>query len=200
MPSVARQVNFSPVPVYSRLPRDDEIYVMNRFASHAGRCSQCAHPMDVYLDRDTLCENGIVKAKDVAQYVFNRNGKAYSTVDTEGNQRMQIEIPHGCEAVRELLKALEQGMQLYHQRVKHAPVVSYDENYYVAPRPVRPVTPQYMTIEPNKKHHRREKVYIPGRGSLYDSDMAERKQRREEDIVYYEAKPRGARGSHSHRR
>jgi len=200
MPSVARQVTISPVPVYSRLPRDDERYVMTSFASHAKRCSQCAHPMDTFLNRDTLCEKGASKARDVAQYVCNRSGKAYSLVDAEGNQRMQVEIPHDCEVVRELLKALERGLTLHASQVKHAPVISYDENYYVPPRPVREYKsqePQYVTIEPSKKSSHRRKVY---RGSLYDSDMAERKQRREEDIIYYEAKPRGARGSKSHRR
>jgi len=206
MPSLVRQVNFSPSPLYSRLPRDDELYVMHTFASHAKRCSQCAHPIDTYLNHDSLCEKGIIKAKDVAQYVFARNGRAYSTIDSEGTQSMHIEIPAGCEPVRELLRALERGMQLKYRAVKHAPVVSQDRNYYVAPRPVREITPEprYVTIEPssNKKSHghRREKVYIPGRGSLYDSDMAERRQRREEDIVYYEAKPRGARGGKTHHR
>jgi hypothetical protein len=202
MPSVVRQVNFSPTPLYSRLPRDDELYVMTTFASHAKRCGQCARPYDVFLEHGTLCEKGLGLAKDVAQYVYNRDGKAYSLVDSQGNRSMQIEIPHGCQVIRQLLKAIEHGMQLYQRAVKLAPIISYDENYYIAPRPVREITqqPQYVTIEPSKKH-RREKVYIPGRGSLYHSDMAERKQRREEEIIYYEAKPsRGARSSRAHHR
>ena len=61
---------------------------MQNFASHAKRCNQCARPYETFVGHGTLCEKGI----DVCQYVYNRNGNACSVVDSEGNQRMQVEL------------------------------------------------------------------------------------------------------------
>lgn len=193
MPSFQRQVGFAPAPVYSRQPHEDELYVMRAFASHADRCPDCAQPYKVHLSGRTLCDKGHQRALDVAQYVYNKGGKAYSLVDREGNQLVQIEIPVGCEVVKDLLKAMERGLRLR----RKAPAVSYDTTYYVAPRPVAKRT-RTEIVEPSRRH-RKEKVYVSGRGSLYESDMAERKQRYAQEPVYYTATPRVRAAEHYYR-
>ncbi|MCJ1364967.1 hypothetical protein MMC16_004085 [Acarospora aff. strigata] len=190
MPSFQRQVGFAPSPIYSRQPRDDEVYVMKAFAHHASRCPYCAQPYQVHLSGRTLCDKGHQLALDVAQYVYNKGGKAYSLVDREGNQLVQIEIPFDCEVVRDLLKAMERGLRLR----RKAPAVSYDPNYYVAPRPTEIKHSRVEIVEPSRRH-RKEKVYVSGRGSLYESDMAERAQRKQQrryvhEPVYHTASPR----------
>ncbi len=187
MPSFQRQVGFAPSPIYSRQPHDDEVYVMKAFAHHAYRCHYCAQPYQVHLDGRTLCDKGHQLALDVAQYVYNKGGKAYSLVDREGSQLVQIEIPVGCEVVKDLLQAMERGLRLR----RKAPAVSYDSTYYVAPRPVEQRS-RVEIVEPSRRH-RKEKVYV-SRGSLYESDMVERAQRKQKrsahDPVYHTAAPR----------
>ncbi|KAL9123623.1 MAG: hypothetical protein Q9217_006961 [Psora testacea] len=140
MPGHVRQVGFAPIPAtYSRLPHDDELYVMRAFAKHASHCTQCGHPYDVHLKGKTLCTKGHKRALDVAQYVFSKAGHAFSVVDLDANKRMEVEIPSDCAAVRELLKAVEHGLRLREAK----PIISYDENYYVAPRRSLEHDPQY---------------------------------------------------------
>lgn len=203
MPSFRhRQVDFDLDPDYSRLARDDELYVMNRFAHHASRCSSCAHPYDVHKRGGTLCPKGHQRALDVAQYLYNKGGQAYSRVDREGNQRIQVEIPAGCESVRGLLKAMERGLRLG----RSSPATSYDRTYYIPPRKIQPERnhqyvrePQYTrkprleTAEPPlySRRQRREKPYYAGRGSLFEEDMRERESRyKSHEPVYYHAAPR----------
>ena len=105
--------------------------------------------------------------------------------------RVQVEIPKGCDVIRELLKAVDRGMRL-RRKQEQKPVVSHDRTYYVPDRPVerrREVEPRYEVIEPSQRH-RKEKVYLAGRGSLYESDAAERRKRYEEDPIYIVASPR----------
>ena len=62
----------------------------------------------------TLCQRGHRRASDVAQYVYNKRGQAYSVVDREGNgaSLVQIEIPAKAESLRSLLKAMERGLKV----------------------------------------------------------------------------------------
>ncbi|MCJ1430310.1 hypothetical protein MMC29_008227 [Sticta canariensis] len=203
MPSFRpRQVDFDLNLDYSRPARDDERYVMKRFAHHASHCSSCAHPYDVHMRGGTLCLKGHQRALDVAQYLYNKSGQAYSRVDREGNQRVQVEIPAGCESVRGLLKAMERGLRL----LRSAPATSYDRTYYIPPRKIQPERnhqhsrePQYTrkprleTAEPllYRRQQRREKPYYAGRGSLFEEDMRERESRyKSHEPVYYYAAPR----------
>ncbi|KAL8726820.1 MAG: hypothetical protein Q9181_005911 [Wetmoreana brouardii] len=203
MPSAVRQVDFAPIPAYSRLPRDDELYVMKAFARHASHCVTCARPYEVHRNGGTLCSKGHQRALDVAQYIYNKGGQSFSMIDCDGNNRVQVEIPADCEAVRSLLKAMERGLRL---RRKVQPV-SYDKTYDIPPRqlpsdyyssPLR--EPRYIrkpsleTAEPPPRvqQHRQEKS-TSGRGSLYESDMRERQRRyKERTPVYYKAAPRNA--------
>lgn len=196
-----RQVDFNPNLAYSRPPRDDEVYVMKAFDRHASHCTQCARPYEVHRLGQTLCSKGLQRARDVAQYLYNKGGQAYSLVDREGNQRIRVEIPAGCESVRGLLKAMERGLRL-HQR---APVVSYDPTYHITPRIIQtePRThelpevrkPRLETAGPSPcvytRQIRRDKPYHVGRGSLWEQDMKEREnQRNSTQPVYYIATPR----------
>lgn len=129
MPS-SRRVSFSEKNEYSRLPQDDEMFVMKAFSRHANKCSSCFDPFRVYREGGTLCPKGHQRALDVAQYVYNKSGAAYSVVDSEKNQRVQIEIPSDCAPVRSLLKAMERGLRV----MNRAPAASYDRTYYVPAR------------------------------------------------------------------
>ena len=167
--SSARRVSFSEKNDYSRLPRDDEMYVLKAFSRHAKKCSSCFDPYRVYREGGTLCSKGHQRALDVAQYVYNKGGVAYSVVDGERSQRVQIEIPSECEAVRSLLKAMERGLRV----MKRAPTVSYDKGYYVparrasdrGPAPVRRPSTKNLrleTVEPPRSprpRHRRSQSY-----------------------------------------
>lgn len=198
MPFFSRQVDFDLTPAYSRLPRDDEVYVMEAFAHHASHCSACANPYEVHKRGGTLCAKGHLRALDVAQYLYNKGGRAFSSVDLEGNQRIQVEIPSGCEPVRGLLKAMERGLRLR----RRTPTVSYDETYYVPARKLQPDRgyqypreprssrkPHIETVEPSSskysKQQRREKTAYPGRGSLYEEDMREREKRYKSMQAFY---------------
>ena len=202
MPSAVRQVGFAPVPAYSRLPRDDELYVMKAFARHASHCAICARPYEVHRSGGTLCSKGHQRALDVAQYIYAKGGQSFSLIDREGNSRVQVEIPTNMEPVRSLLKAMERGLRL---RRKVQPA-SYDENYYIPartlPTELRPSgslkEPRYIrkpsleTAEPppSLQQHRREKSF-KGRGSLFEEDMRERERRHKERTpVYHKAAPR----------
>ena len=179
MPGRVRQVGFAPIPAtYSRLPYDDEAYVMRAFAKHTSHCAQCAHPYEVHRKGKTLCSKGHQRALDVAQYVFTKAGHAFSVVDLEANKRIQVEIPSDCASVRELLKAMESGLRLRQPK----PSISYDKNYYVAPRrnlehdleyreprgPRYVSTAEYETIVPRStKHQRNDQVSNNRRSTLY---------------------------------
>ena len=126
-----RRVSFSDRDNYSRLPNEGEKYVMKAFAKHADRCDSCYDPYQAYKAGATLCPKGHKRAVDVADYVYTRGGRSFSQVDRENNQRVQIEIPAKCEAVRLLLKAMDRGLRVM-RRVP--PPTSYDRSYYVPAR------------------------------------------------------------------
>ncbi|KAL9585542.1 MAG: hypothetical protein Q9212_001467 [Teloschistes hypoglaucus] len=212
MPSAVRQVGFAPIPAYSRLPRDDELYVMKAFARHASHCSQCARPYEVHRNGGTLCPKGHQRALDVAQYIYNKGGQSFSVVDRDGSQRVHVEIPMNCEAVRSLLKAMERGLRL---RRKLQPT-SYDKTYVIPPRnlpsgPRKPASdyshessptrePRYIrkpsleTAEPPPRvQQQRYEKSLFGRGSLFEDDMRERQRRyKERSAICYRSAPRTA--------
>ena len=188
MGSFKPRISFNPTPAYSRLPHDDEAYVMKAFARHASHCTSCAEPYEVHKRGGTLCPKGHQRALDVAQYVYNKGGKAYSLVDREGSQRVQIEIPAGCESVRSLLKAMERGLRI----MKRAPSVSYDKTYYVPARPVpqrnsRYVKPRLETAEPPTSYsppRRSDSRRYIGRGSMFEADLKEQERYFKPSVFY----------------
>lgn len=204
MPSflAPRRVLFDLKPGYSRPAHDDEAYVVKAWSRHTSHCGQCAHPYELYKMGGTLCPKGQQRARAVADYLFNKEGEVYSLVDQERRQSTRVEIPAGCDSVRELLKALDRGFL----RQSQTPVESYDRTYLVAPRRrgTQPRTDearyirkasQIEIVDPALSFHTREipREKLSGRGSLYEEDMRERESRRESvQPIYYTATPKKA--------
>jgi hypothetical protein len=165
-----------------RDPRDDEAYVLMRFERHAGHCSRCLDPLDAYREGRSLCERGHQYAIDVASYIFSRNGKAYSVDE----RRVLVKLRREWKAARRLLLAIEEGLRLHRRDQDQSPVISYDSTYPVAPR--RPsVQPEHYTqiIERAPRNPRRVIIYrrvSPSRGSLYESDLVDRIERRYDSV------------------
>ncbi|KAK2761650.1 hypothetical protein FQN54_001478 [Arachnomyces sp. PD_36] len=194
MPSIVRQVDFTPEPTLSRVPRDDELFVMRAYAHHANHCSRCAAPYESHCQDVPLCEKGNRLAREIVKYLYLKGGKPFSVIDRQQYQRVQVEIPSGCEVIRDLLIAVERGLQFRHS----TPLISYDPTYLVTER--RSAAPavkapsdsaisepdtdslldgQYVTIEPGRTGRRRsrESAYLSTRGSLYGYDEVERRER-----------------------
>lgn len=164
---------------YSRLPLDDELYVMQAFTRHASHCSTCAHPYETHRKGDELCSKGHQLALDVAQYVFIKAGQTFSTVDLDDNRRVQLKIPANCSVVQELLKAMERGLRL-RQKVS---VISFDKTYHIQSGRV-----MKNTLPPSS---RPEKHSHSDRGSLYDADVKERERRPKRSDYYGEMRNPG---------
>lgn len=183
LPTRPRRVKFAANEIVSRLPHDDERYVMKHFADHSSRCSICASPFSVHRSGGTLCDKGHKLAQDVAQYVYSVAGRAYSVVDGQrGDQAVRIEIPSGCDAVRGLLAAMEDGLRL---RKEEKPQ-SFDRTYDVGPRPVNIEEKAPKGSKPRKDKHTAHHPKPAGKGSLYEQDMKER-VRRAKKMVYYDS-------------
>lgn len=204
MPSfiAPRQVVFDLNPDYCRPAHDDEAYVMKAWTRHTSHCGQCARPYEVFKLGGTLCPKGQQRARAVADYLYNKDGHAYSLVDQERRQSTRVEIPAGSESVRALLKAMERGFLQKSQ----TPVESYDRTYLVPSRrrrtQPRTVEPRYIRkpseieiVDPAPSYYTRE---IPrqktfGRGSLFEEDMRECESRHKSvQPIYYTAVPKKA--------
>jgi hypothetical protein len=60
-----------------------------------------------------LCRNSHTYARDVIQYIYSKDGKAYSVINREASDlRVQIEIIPRCDAVRGLLRAVDNGLKV----------------------------------------------------------------------------------------
>lgn len=130
-----RRVGFAHEPLYSRRPRSDEEYVMEHFHTHAKKCADCANPYSTHISGRKLCDKGHLLAQDVAQYIYSQGGRPYSMLDRESlKQRVQIEIPPHCDKVRQLLRAIDEGLRV---RSPSPKISSLDKDYYVPTRPKR---------------------------------------------------------------
>lgn len=159
---------------------DDETFVLSEYEGHASKCSRCADALDAFRERRSLCERGLQYASDVANYVFSKDGKAFSAVDKERDELMLVRIPRGFKASRRLLLAIEEGLRLHPQNKGEQPVISYDQNYLIGPR--RPTEAVTEIIERAPRTRRRVIVYprsSPNRGSLYETDRSDRQERRQ---------------------
>ena len=176
-----------PVVVVRDLQADEE-YVMMAFERHAKHCSHCADPIRTYDEGRSLCERGHQYALDVAEYLYSKNGKAYSVVDRDLNQATLVKIPRTCIAHRRLSVAVEKGLRLHRNDRLQTPVISYDQTYDIPARqPVQLPEPYHEIIErePRAERRRRVIVYPPprsspsrgSRGSLYEADAADRVER-----------------------
>ncbi|KAI9844613.1 MAG: hypothetical protein M1837_005465 [Sclerophora amabilis] len=201
MPGIPR-VGFAAEPTVSRPPNHDEEAVLHNFALHASHCRRCANPYETHLAGKTLCDRGRQHARRVARYLYNKGGKACSTLHVEGLQSVQVEIPIGYEPVRGLLKAMERGLRLHARNHETAsPIVSQDRTYPIAPRPAtRNERPRIEIVEPPTTS------YDPAEKGMYASDYeysyhgrphpTSRRPVYEDDIVFYAA-PRSYRSRRS---
>ncbi|KAL2002417.1 hypothetical protein VTN02DRAFT_6841 [Thermoascus thermophilus] len=181
---------YQPLVVPVRELHADEEFVLAEFERHASRCSRCADPWRVHKEGGTLCDRGHQYAIDVASYIYSRNGKAYSVVEREHNVFTLVKIPSDCQAVRGLLRAMEDGLRVHRKENPKAqpPVISYDKTYPVAARvpTLRPETEKAIIERtPQGAKHRHTIVYrsprtSPARDSLYESDRTDRVERRYE--------------------
>ncbi|KAI9373543.1 hypothetical protein BJX61DRAFT_375516 [Aspergillus egyptiacus] len=197
MPAPA--VTSEPVLPVRELEADEE-YVMNAFEGHVSRCDPCKAILRVEPEDRSLCNRGQQYARDVTAYLYSKNKNAYSAVDRDFNQPTLVKIPIDCKATRHLLMAIEDGFHLLHRKEEAAqkpvsreePVISYDRTYYVPPRRSHTVT-EIIEREPRTLTGRPRAVIVypspnrgsPSRGSLYDSDVAERVERVKESSRIY---------------
>ncbi|GAM34247.1 hypothetical protein EIK77_002042 [Talaromyces pinophilus] len=178
----------------------DESFVLTEYETHARKCTRCVDALDAFREGRLLCDRGLAYARDVANYVFTKSGKAYSAVDNEHDEEVLVRIPREYKACRRLLLAIEEGLRLRREQ----PIVSYDATYPVGAR--RPGTadsaaaaaaavavsdddgePVTEIIERAPRTRRRVIIYrrtSPGRtsssrGSLYEADRVDRQERRQ---------------------
>lgn len=192
-------VDFAQSPAYSRLPQDDELFVMKAFSRHASHCASCARPYDTFSRGGTLCPRGHQRGLDVAQYLYNKRGHAFSIVDRLAGHRTHVEIPSNCEAVRGLLKAMENGLYLRRRKVSEPVVDRYDNNerhysaprrinseptdhYEKAPRYIRKPTLETPVLPPTRapsryRQLRKDNPYYAGRDTLFEQDLSEKESR-----------------------
>ena len=213
----APRVSFAPSASAARQPDDEEHDVMTRFARHAARCITCHDPVSAYhSSTGSLCDSGNMYARDVAQYIYSKNGKAYSVVDRQQrHEKIQIEVPQNLAVIKKLCRAVDEGLTL--KREERVKIV--DHRTAPAPRPAerREEYASYgydtVTIRPGssreeKRRHdgrgekssgserkeKRDTVYVKGRGSLYERDEAERRARlAREGPIIVDVSPRGGR-------
>ncbi|KIW20645.1 hypothetical protein PV08_01222 [Exophiala spinifera] len=103
-----------PSPNYSREPREDEEYVMSRFAKHLKRCRHCPDLHEMHLQSGSgLCKRGLVYARRVARYVYPINGKPYSVIDKRNGNDVELILSGAVsDAIQSLLFAFEHGLWL----------------------------------------------------------------------------------------
>ncbi|EED23371.1 conserved hypothetical protein [Talaromyces stipitatus ATCC 10500] len=181
---------YSPVAKVRDLEAD-ESFVLTEYETHARKCTRCIDALDAFREGRLLCERGLGYARDVANYIFTKSGKAYSAVDNEHDEEVLVRIPREYKASRRLLLAIEEGLRLRRDQ----PIVSYDATYPVGAR--RPAEnagaggddDETVTeiIERAPRTRRRVIIYrrtSPGRtsssrGSLYEADRVDRQERRQ---------------------
>ncbi|KAL4754517.1 hypothetical protein BDW72DRAFT_166377 [Aspergillus terricola var. indicus] len=188
---------------------DDEYFVMMSFERHAAHCYTCNDPRRAQADGETLCRRGTEYALDVAAYLYSKNRKSFSVVDRDLNQPTLVNIPRRCIATRDLLLALEDGLCLRKEKEKEKekapavqkPVISYDRTYHVAPRrsnSQKVTATEIIEREPRTVSVKTRRVIVypspqrsssargsPSRGSLYESDAADRVERVKESSRIY---------------
>ncbi|KAL4900664.1 hypothetical protein BDW74DRAFT_182501 [Aspergillus multicolor] len=187
---------------------DDEHFVMMAFERHADHCHTCSDPRHVLAKGDSLCRRGTEYALDVASYLYSKNRKSYSVVDRDTlKQPTLVNIPRRCIATRDLLLALEDGLKLHKKEEKdkapavQKPIISYDSTYVVPPRrsnSQKVTATEIIEREPRTTTVKTRRIIIynsprrssssrgsPSRGSLYDSDAADRVERVKESSRIY---------------
>ncbi|EEP76300.1 predicted protein [Uncinocarpus reesii 1704] len=150
MPSILSQPAPQSKAVTGRPPLDDELYVMERYASHAVHCAPCAHPYTTIRRGQSLCSRGARHVTNMAQYIYSRDGKAYSVATKDRGQAQEIAIPSRFAVIAELMRAFEYGLKVK----KAQAVVIHDKRNDTQELPSTPVqlsapkTPAIYTPKP----------------------------------------------------
>lgn len=171
--------------VPSRPAEDDEHYVMWRYAGHATRCCICEQPLETLRRGENLCRRGILHARTIKQYIYSQNGKLYSVVDRDMGRRVQIQVPPGCKIIRELMVAVERGLEVGSPKPAHVDLPVRDKNTQMQKysnkqqRSYDDYDQLSTPIHPAKKRPSEECHYNP-RGTLYDADMSEKRANHEQ--------------------
>jgi hypothetical protein len=181
--ATVQKVGFATEIASYRPPRDDERSVMEHFARHSAKCDHCKDPYATYRADRKLCSRGQLYAKDVANYLYAKGGKPFSIVDRRNDERVQVEIPAGCEAVSSLVKAFDRGMKL------SAPRVTIDQasGRDTIKKTVRVVSP-HSPVSPS----RRREYIVDDRPRRYNDDYetveirpySSRNEKRERNTTY----------------
>lgn len=201
--ATAQRVVFAKEVTSSRQPRDDELSVMIYFARHAARCNICVDPYDAYKRDIPLCDRGHSFARDVAKYIYAKGGKPFSVVDRQNGDRIQIEIPVGCEVITDLVKAFDRGMNLKASKPvvvmskgeKREKVERFEKIERVDRSPSHSTRPKeypvyrqddYKIVEIVPNSTRRERKERDGRGDRVEERY--RYERKERPVSYVERK------------
>ena len=190
--ATTRNVEFAQDVVSYRAPRDDELSVMQHFARHSARCDYCRDPYATYRHDRQLCSRGVSYARDVANYLYAKGGKPFSVIDRRNGERVQVQIPTGCEAVTLLVKAFDKGMKLDSRRV----VVDNAERPVRVVAPPSPVSPsrRYVDERPRERRYLQddyETVEIKPHSSRNDRrERTTYREERTEDRSRYERRER----------
>lgn len=92
-------------------PRENPAMFM--FANHAAYCTRCADPIQANLTAGVLCDLGNLFAWELTKYVYAKDGGAYSLLDRQQGQSVEIELPGGLfryfEAVQGGASGLDTG-------------------------------------------------------------------------------------------
>lgn len=175
---------------------------MSRFARHASRCAQCADPVEAFHSVGSLCDSGNKYARDLAQYIYSKNGKAYSVVDRQQrHEKIMVEVPANLSVVKKLCKAVDAGLTLRREEPRVRIVDQRTEKKPLERREERAYAYDTVTIRPSSSREekrrrdgreRKETIYVKGRGSLYEKDEAERRARAEgQGPIIVDVSPRG---------
>ncbi|KIW15778.1 hypothetical protein PV08_05828 [Exophiala spinifera] len=172
-----RVVNFAKEINSSRPPRDDEYFVMYRFAKHASKCNFCADPYACYEQDLDLCDRGRSYARDVSSYLFSKGAKPFSKIDRSNGDSVQVEIPAECEVINRLIKAWDRGMTLSKAKKpiivnpptrnpeRHEKVETPKAKEYFYDEPRRSRNYDVVEIIPNSSRRGRERVYRDDHGA-----------------------------------
>ncbi|KAF1359215.1 hypothetical protein EJ07DRAFT_156127 [Lizonia empirigonia] len=179
-----------PVQSVSRPVNNTESWALYSFEMHARKCAYCHDPYEVHRSHEQLCEHGHRLAQEVASYIYNKEGKSFSTKEEE-NKVVQVEIPSGYVEVGGLLKAVERSLRHRSRR----PFISMDRSYHIAPRTTTlPQRQKSVKVDHDSKPRTTpsrprsgevvdwpDRVEISStantrRGSLYEEDLAKKRR------------------------
>ncbi|KAI9888865.1 MAG: hypothetical protein M1814_006215 [Vezdaea aestivalis] len=131
------EVRFAPTDEFSRQPTSREARLFNDFSDHQFICNICD------LRNRVFCSVGNDLALAVADSVYYAKGKTYATNEFDkAHVPVQVEIPMGCDAVRDLLKTIDRRFRERKRAANPAANTSYDRTYHIPARTVAPPVQQ----------------------------------------------------------